>query len=116
MICRNCPRFTKINNTDTCGIGLCTYLDSFFEVGIDDSCIFVKDKYTCGDCDHYRKNDPACFTCRVGDEVGDCSGFVDANESVVYEALTDWALRDMDYEAKITSIVNKFKAEFEKPF
>ncbi len=121
MQCKKCNNLRKINNTDETGQALCSYNDYFRPININDEreCIWLPKPYTCGDCEHYRTDDAACFTCRKDDSAYNkgelCAGFEDTKEWELYNIIIEWTLRGYDVKYKLDTIYAQFIKEYKYP-
>lgn len=116
MKCKECGNLYRLKNTDSCGVGVCSYPSSYVEVNIENDCLFTPSPYTCKDCDHYRTHDTACMTAKADDLVGDCPGFVDNKKVDMYNIMVDWKLRGFNVKDKLEEVYKEFEEEFKAPF
>jgi hypothetical protein len=112
--CYNCKYFKRIANTDETGMGVCSFSASFDPVDVEQikktGCPYQIKKcpITCGDCNHFAENDPACFTADEFDDASDCAGFVSFDFQKAEGILTKLVLKGQCTTEQMTAWMSDF--------
>lgn len=107
MICKDCPKLSKIANTEESRMGICMRSSNWLDVCIDNECLFTPKPHTCSDCWHFVTHDSACMTAEANDEI--CCGFEDKRYYDMVEILFDWINRGYSCDELYNKALNEAK-------